>query len=109
MDQDATEERGEAIGVNLVYSGNFALDVEVDTRGCPRLLAGINPTDFRWKLEPGESFTSPEAVLVYSQEGLGGMSRTFHHFYLDHLCPPQLGEKEAAPAHQQLGGGLLRL
>ena len=94
VDQDATEERGEAIGVNLVYSGNFALDVEVDTRGCPRLLAGINPTDFRWKLEPGESFTSPEAVLVYSQEGLGGMSRTFHHFYLDHLCPPQWAKKK---------------
>ena len=35
----------------------------------PRVLAGINPTDFRWHLEPGESFQTPEAVLVYSNSG----------------------------------------
>ena len=90
----ATEEQGEAMGLSLVYSGNFAFDIEVDTRGCPRVLAGINPTDFRWRLEPGESFTTPEVVMAYSEEGLGGMSRTFHHFYLDHLCPPQWARKK---------------
>lgn len=90
----ATEETGEVWGMNLVYSGNFAFDVEVDTQGCPRVLMGINPTDFRWHLEPGESFQSPEAVLVYSNTGLGGMSRTFHHFYLDHLCRSQWTKKK---------------
>ena len=82
--KNATEDTGEVYGINLIYSGNFALDIETDTRGCPRLLAGINPEDFRWRLEPGEIFTTPEAVMVYSGEGLGGMSRTFHHFYLNH-------------------------
>ncbi len=91
---DATEEMGEAYGVSLVYSGNFAMDVEVDTRGCPRVLAGINPDDFRWRLEPGEAFVSPEAVLVYSGGGLGGMSRTFHHFYMDHLMRSQWTKKK---------------
>lgn len=90
----ATEETGEAWGMNLIYSGNFAFDVEVDTQGCPRVLMGINPTDFRWRLEPGESFQTPEAVLVYSNTGLGGMSRTFHHFYLDHLCRSQWTKKK---------------
>ena len=90
----ATEEQGEAWGMNLVYSGNFAIDIEVDTQGCPRVLLGINPTDFRWRLEPGESFQTPEAVLVYSNTGLGGMSRTFHHFYLDHLCRSQWTKKK---------------
>lgn len=82
---DATEETGDVYGLNFVYSGNFAIDIEVDERGCPRVLMGINPDEFRWRLEPGESFVSPEAVMVYSGEGLGGMSRIFHHFYLDHL------------------------
>ena len=90
----ATEEQGKVWGLNLVYSGNFSIEVEVDTQGCPRVLMGINPTDFRWRLEPGETFQTPEAVLVYSNTGLGGMSRTFHHFYLDHLCRSTWTKKE---------------
>ena len=46
--------------MNFIYSGNFAIDTEVDTRGTTRVLMGINPTDFRWRLEPGESFQTPE-------------------------------------------------
>lgn len=94
VDRTATEETGDAYGLNLIYSGNFAIDVEVDTRGCPRVLAGINPEDFRWRLEPGETFTTPEAVLVYSENGVGGMSRTFHHFYLDHLMRSEWTKKK---------------
>ncbi len=89
-----TEESGEVWGMNFIYSGNFAIDTEVDTRGTTRVLMGINPTDFRWRLEPGESFQTPEAVLVYSDKGLGAMSRTFHHFYLDHLCRNEWAKKK---------------
>lgn len=83
--QGTTEETGEAYGLGLVYSGNFAMDAEVDFRGCTRVLAGINPEEFRWRLEPGEVFTAPEAIMAYSDEGLGGMSRTFHKFIMRHL------------------------
>ena len=48
-------------------------------------MMGIDPSDFSWKLSPGEEFYSPEAVLVYSDEGLGGMSRTFHKLYNNNL------------------------
>ena len=37
--------------------------------------------DLRWKLEPGESFQTPEAVLVYSREGFNGMSQEFHRLH----------------------------
>lgn len=74
----ADEDTGEVYGISLIYSGNFRMSVEVDQYDNTRVLAGINPFDFQWKLEPGETFTTPEAVLVYSGEGLGGMSRTFH-------------------------------
>ncbi|MBR2957392.1 MAG: alpha-galactosidase [Clostridia bacterium] len=82
---DATEDFGEAFGFNFVYSGNFAADVEVDFNDTTRLIMGINPIDFCWHLEPGEVFTAPEVVMVYSNEGIGGMSRTFHRLYNNHL------------------------
>ena len=78
----ACEESGE---VYLVYSGNFAIDIEVDGFNTTRLIAGINPTDFTWRLEPGESFTAPEAVMVYTDKGVGEMSRIFHRTYRKHL------------------------
>ncbi len=94
IDHNATEETGNAYGFNLIYSGNFSIDTEVDTRGCPRVLLGIDPDGFRWRLEPGEGFTTPEAVMVYSEHGLGGMSRAFHHFYLDHLMRSEWTKKK---------------
>lgn len=82
---DATEEHGEAYGFNLVYSGNFAAEVNVECYGSARVAMGINADGFNWLLAPGERFTAPEAVMVYSDEGLGGMSRTFHKLYMKHL------------------------
>ncbi|MEY8518872.1 alpha-galactosidase [Lachnospiraceae bacterium 29-84] len=76
-----TEDHGEAIGVSLVYSGNFLMQAEVDAHGSTRVLAGIHPDTFSWKLEPGEAFQTPEAVTVYSSEGLNGMSQAFHKLY----------------------------
>ena len=84
---NADERSGEVYGINFVYSGNFRISAEVTTLGTTRVMAGINPFEFRWNLLPGEEFQSPECVAVYSDEGLGGMSRTFHRLYLDHLIP----------------------
>ena len=80
-----TEENGSVYGINLIYSVNFSMDIEVDGRNTTRLIAGINPTDFTWHLEPGESFVSPEAVMVYTDKGIGEMSRIFHRTYMKHL------------------------
>ncbi len=83
---NADEEVGEAYGFNLVYSGNFVIEAEVDYLSKTRIIAGINPTDFAWRLEPGKIFTAPELVMVYSAEGIGNMSRTFHKLYTNNLC-----------------------
>jgi len=82
----ADEDKGEVFGLSLVYSGNFLMQAEVDAHRTLRLLAGIHPDGFGWRLEPSEAFQTPEAVLVYSDEGLGGMSRTFHHLYARRLA-----------------------
>lgn len=83
--QGANEDHGDAYGFNLVYSCNYLAEAEVDFNGCTRVTMGIDPSDFGWTLAPGEEFYSPEAVLVYSAEGLGGMSRTFHRLYNNNL------------------------
>lgn len=85
--RDTTDEnQGEAIGISIIYSGNFKIQAEVDTRGTTRLLAGISPDTFDWKLEAGEHFQTPETVIVYSDKGLGEMSRTFHKLYQKRLA-----------------------
>lgn len=84
-DSKATEDYGDVYGFNFVYSGNFAADIEVDFNCSTRFIMGINPTDFCWHLEPGESFTAPEVVMVYTNRGVGEMSRIFHRLYNNNL------------------------
>lgn len=83
--KNADENQGECYGFNLVYSSNFSIDAEVDAIDCTRLLMGINPEGFCWHLESGEEFYAPEAVSVYTKDGLGEMSRIFHSLYSDNL------------------------
>ena len=89
VSHDASEEVGEAYGFNLVYSGNFLAQAEVATSGFTRFVMGINPFDFSWLLRPEEDLTAPEMVMVYSDCGIGAMSRTFHDLYRGHLIRGQ--------------------
>ena len=82
----ADEFQGEAIGFSLVYSGNFLAQAEVDTHGSTRMLMGIHPDGFDWKLEKGESFQTPEAVMAYTDKGLNHLSQTFHKLYQRRLA-----------------------
>ena len=83
---NAGETSGEVIGFSLIYSGNFRMQAEVDTHDVTRITVGINPDRFDWKLEPGEEFQTPEAVMVYSDQGLNRMSQTFHRLYAKRLA-----------------------
>ena len=82
---NADEDSGEVYGFNFVYSGNFVSEAEVTQHRKTRYLMGINSCDFEWLLEPGEKFTAPEVIMVYSDEGLGKMSRTFHDVMRNNL------------------------
>jgi alpha-galactosidase len=73
-----TEDHGEVLGAAFVYSGNFLAEIEVEAYGTSRLRMGINPDTFSWALEPGAIFQAPEAVVVWSRDGLGAMSDAFH-------------------------------
>ena len=84
--ENGDENTGEVIGISLVYSGNFLAQAEVDTMGTLRVMAGIHPEGFCWCLGKGEQFQTPEAVLVYSDQGLNGMSQVFHKLYRTRLA-----------------------
>lgn len=92
--KNTDENQGDAYGFNLVYSGNFTAGVEVDAVHNARAFIGINPFEFSWKLSSGEEFQSPEAVLVYSDEGIGGMSRIYHKLYRTRLCRSKFRDME---------------
>ncbi|MFC4777413.1 alpha-galactosidase [Paenibacillus sp. GCM10023252] len=89
VDPSTTEQAGDAYGFSFVYSGSFLASVEVDQFQTTRVSVGINPFDFNWLLDPGEQFQTPEVVMVYSHEGLGGMSRQYHRLYRTRLCRGQ--------------------
>lgn len=93
-DHGATETAGDVYGFSFVYSGNFEAQAYADSFGCTRVLMGINPCDFNWHLEPGETFEAPEVVMVYSANGIGEMSRTYHKLYRYNLCRGPWKEKK---------------
>ena len=84
--ENADEFQGQVYGFSLVYSGNFLAQTEVDNYDTARVLMGIHPNGFKWTLGKGESFQTPEMVMVYSEAGLNGMSQTFHKLYRTRLA-----------------------
>ncbi|WP_130869418.1 alpha-galactosidase [Intestinimonas massiliensis (ex Afouda et al. 2020)] len=81
----ADEEHGTCYGAALLYSGNFEAAVERCQFEDARLTMGIHPFHFCWTLEPGQTFTTPEAALLCSPSGFGEMSRQFHRAIRAHL------------------------
>lgn len=84
--ENADEFQGQVYGFSLVYSGNFLAQTEVDNYDTARVLMGIHPNGFKWTLGKGESFQTPEMVMIYSEAGLNGMSQTFHKLYRTRLA-----------------------
>ncbi len=85
---NCTEENGECVGVQLIYSGSFALTAEWCKNGPLTLQGGICDVGFSWELSGGESFVTPQVLLTYSNEGLGGMSRSIHDFLRERVINP---------------------
>ena len=85
----ADEERGIVYGFNLIYSGNHYSAVEKGTHDTLRVMSGINPHCFLWKLTGGEKFHTPQAVMSFSDEGLNAFSANMHDFVNAHIIRPE--------------------
>ena len=62
---NTTDETGEVYAMNFVYSGNFKATVMNNQFDQIRMVMGIHPDNFKWKLLPDESFESPEVVMLF--------------------------------------------
>lgn len=85
-EKNTTETTGNAYGFTLIYSGNHSTYLECDRHKNLRIQQGINPFQFSWKLNNGESFQTPQSVLCFSPNGLGGMSRELNDVFRTNLC-----------------------
>lgn len=92
--KNATEDAGDVYGFSLVYSGNFEAGVDVGGQSTARAYIGISSFDFDWTLNEGDTFQTPEAVMVYSDEGFGKMSRIYHKLYRTRLCRGKYRDEE---------------
>ncbi len=90
---------GSVFGFNLVYSGNFSDQVQVDQYDASRVLVGINPEEFAWNLKPGDKFQTPEAVLSYTDAGMNQLSQQMGVFYQNHLVNQRFAHRAATNAH----------
>lgn len=75
-----SETTGEAIGGALAWSGNYRISFEKDQSDRLNIVAGINPFASAYPLAAGESFTTPEMVYTWSDDGAGGVSRNLHRW-----------------------------
>ncbi|MDE6328963.1 MAG: alpha-galactosidase [Duncaniella sp.] len=92
LDGKPRENDGRVIGATLCYPGNYKLFIDTDDSNYHHLFAGINEENSEYHLRKGESFTTPELALTYSDEGLGGVSRNFHRWGRKHRL--HAGDKE---------------
>lgn len=94
LSQNADEDCGEVYGFNFIYSGNFLAQAEGCQFDMTRVVMGINPENFSWKLSCGQEFICPEVIMIYSDQGLGKMTRCFHDLYRTHLIRGEYRDKK---------------
>ena len=88
-DPGTTEQQGACWGFMLMYSGNHLEEISMDQTGSTRVVCGIHPEGFSWKLEPGETFQTPECILSYSGGGLNALSGNYHRVIREEVLPPR--------------------
>ena len=69
---DVDEERGKVFGVALEWAGTSCRRVRRNWNGTrTEVFAGVDMTTGPYALDPGVTFTTPKAILVWSEKGRG--------------------------------------
>ena len=92
VDRNADEEFGDAYAFNFVYSGSFLDEIELGQDGL-RVMTGLGDECFSYLIKGGESFSSPEAIMTYSENGIGQASRNMHSFVRETILPKSNNKK----------------
>ncbi len=79
--QDAAFPDGDAAptwGISFAWSGSWHIEAQAEAGGLLRARVGREPHEGEVLLPPGARLTTPEVLLAYSPEGLGGLARAWH-------------------------------
>lgn len=85
-EKGTSEKNGFCVGAALMYSGGFQTQIERDQLDQVRIVMGIHPDTFAWRLEEGDSFYAPEVILSCSEHGFAELSHRFHHVIRNNVC-----------------------
>jgi alpha-galactosidase len=83
LDGAPRENSGRVLAGSLEWSGSFQFAFDDNAEGI-RALCGVNPFASAYHLNPGETFTTPKMIWVWSANGLGDMSRKLHRWARDY-------------------------
>ena len=73
------EERGKVLGVALEWTGTTEKRVRRSWNGdTTEVFIGVDMETGPYVLDPGKTFTTPKAILVWSEKGKGEVSRQYH-------------------------------
>ena len=85
---DVGENAGKVLGIALEWTGTTEQRVRRNWNGSETFVSsGIDMTTGPYVLDPGKVFTTPKAILVWSEKGRGEVSRNFHRWAKNHLMP----------------------
>lgn len=91
-DKNADETHGEAVGLYEVFGG--ARDAFVrETNGVTETAFYLDFSDEPYTLDAGESLLLPEVFAVYSDCGVGGLTRAAHDIIRERLIPARYAEQ----------------
>jgi alpha-galactosidase len=82
LDGVPRENSGRVLAGSLAWSGSFQCAFD-DNAENVRAVCGVNPFASEYHLNPGETFTTPKMIWVWSANGLGEMSRKLHAWARD--------------------------
>lgn len=91
---EASEYYGEALALQLMYSGNFQAFVQKNQLNEVRLGIGLNDDNFAWKLKAKEQFDTPVALLTYTDKGLTALTQESQDFVKQHIIPANFTHQE---------------
>ncbi|MFC5220660.1 alpha-galactosidase [Streptomyces coerulescens] len=86
-DGTATEGHGDVWGVALAWSGTWRLTAQRRFEGRAAMTAGFGHDGTVWRLQAGEELTTPALLGLYSADGFGGASRSWHQHAHTHILP----------------------
>ncbi|GCE16198.1 alpha-galactosidase [Tengunoibacter tsumagoiensis] len=89
IDAPGTEYASELYFGTLAWSGNWTLHINTSIWGATAITGGIHDFDFAWQLQSGESFTTPEFVAGFANDGFNGSRHRLHRYIRQHVLPAE--------------------